>query len=369
MVHLDEKIAQFKREIDANTGQVVRRIGEITIPPDLHTVYWQGAELETKLDTFPGSTQSEIVQLLRNVKGLREALLENRTPHINYQFVATSQYGGFQVNAATIEEAQKKYEQWKETQIILEPAPEPDPSVLSGLGSSVFQDVTEFFEPSAEVITEQVIEPVAEFFEPAVEVITEQVIEPVAEFFEPAVEVITEQVIEPVTEFFEPEPEVTTSGILPPLDYEKWNVKVVHVQTGVVAYEGLLQKQNIEQYVADPNYNIVYLETEPEVTTVQVEPSIEPEPEVTTVQVEPPIEPEPEPLTWYHVKKPSGSCEFLNVSQKFVNQMTSQGWIFSLNDICYEPPTPTPTPTPTEPGQVNWIPEPFFSFINNVFRR
>jgi len=24
---------------------------------------------------------------------------------------------------------------------------------------------------------------------------------------------------------------------------------------------------------------------------------------------------------------------------------------------------------PTEPGQVNWIPEPFFSFINNVFRR
>ena len=27
------------------------------------------------------------------------------------------------------------------------------------------------------------------------------------------------------------------------------------------------------------------------------------------------------------------------------------------------------TVTPTEPGQVNWIPEPFFSFINNVFRR
>jgi len=26
------------------------------------------------------------------------------------------------------------------------------------------------------------------------------------------------------------------------------------------------------------------------------------------------------------------------------------------------------TVTPTE-GQVNWIPEPFFSFINNVFRK
>jgi len=30
---------------------------------------------------------------------------------------------------------------------------------------------------------------------------------------------------------------------------------------------------------------------------------------------------------------------------------------------------PMVTVTPTEPGQVNWIPEPFFSFINNVFRR
>ena len=30
---------------------------------------------------------------------------------------------------------------------------------------------------------------------------------------------------------------------------------------------------------------------------------------------------------------------------------------------------PMVTVTPTEPGQVNWIPEPFFSFINNVFRK
>ena len=34
-----------------------------------------------------------------------------------------------------------------------------------------------------------------------------------------------------------------------------------------------------------------------------------------------------------------------------------------------EPEVPMVTVTPTEPGQVNWIPEPFFSFINNVFRR
>ncbi len=42
-------------------------------------------------------------------------------------------------------------------------------------------------------------------------------------------------------------------------------------------------------------------------------------------------------------------------------------------DIVLDPSDGLPevpvTVTPTEPGQVNWIPEPFFSFINNVFRR
>ena len=62
---------------------------------------------------------------------------------------------------------------------------------------------------------------------------------------------------------------------------------------------------------------------EPEITTDQVEPPIEPEPEITTVQVEPP-----------------------------------------------DMPTPTPTtPTPTDERPVKWIPEPFFSFINEVFGR
>jgi hypothetical protein len=37
-------------------------------------------------------------------------------------------------------------------------------------------------------------------------------------------------------------------------------------------------------------------------------------------------------------------------------------------DMPVEEP-PMVTVTPTEPGQVNWIPEPFFSFINNVFRK
>jgi len=225
--------------------------------------------------------------------------------------------------------------------------------------------------------------------------------------------------------------------------------------------------------------------------SAEEDPSIYQSDEVVTVT--------PGALTWYYVKKPSGICERLNVSQNFVNRMTSQGWVFSLTDICKtdvkcparvriinnetnqasgdgffscdtieqytEDPryrveyydgvtptpttTPTPTPTtdhipppeetrcymvygrklelteqavayyikqgvtvtpceaitdvtgqvtevptdfeyenittdhveppempveepmvtPTEPGQVNWIPEPFFSFINNVFRK
>ena len=56
------------------------------------------------------------------------------------------------------------------------------------------------------------------------------------------------------------------------------------------------------------------------------DPSIYQSDEVVTVT--------PGQLTWYYVKKPSGICERLNVSQNFVNRMTSQGWVFSLTDIC-----------------------------------
>ena len=52
------------------------------------------------------------------------------------------------------------------------------------------------------------------------------------------------------------------------------------------------------------------------------------------------------------------SCE------AYRSRLQSLGWHVDWISNC-----PTPTPTPTEPGQINWIPEPFFSFINNVFRR
>jgi len=77
---------------------------------------------------------------------------------------------------------------------------------------------------------------------------------------------------------------------------------------------------------------------EPEITTDQVEPSIEPEPEVTTADIELPIEPEPE-ITTDQILSPEEQPEIIV------------------------------TPTPTEERLVKWIPEPFFSFINEVFGR
>ena len=61
---------------------------------------------------------------------------------------------------------------------------------------------------------------------------------------------------------------------------------------------------------------------------------------VITPQPQPPIE--EEPITTDHVPPP---------------------------EIELPPEVPMVTVTPTEPGQINWIPEPFFSIINSVFRR
>ena len=82
-----------------------------------------------------------------------------------------------------------------------------------------------------------------------------------------------------------------------------------------------------EQEITLPSiYGAQYVPgVEPEITTDQVEPPIEPELEVTTADIEPPIEPE---------------------------VITAD-----LEEA------------PTEERPVKWIPEPFFSFINEVFGR
>ena len=77
-----------------------------------------------------------------------------------------------------------------------------------------------------------------------------------------------------------------------------------------------------------------------EVTTVDVELPIEPELEVTTDQVEPPIEPELE-VTTADIEPP--------IEPEVITADLEEA--------------------PTEERPVKWIPEPFFSFINEVFRR
>ena len=148
----------------------------------------------------------------------------------------------------------------------------------------------------------------------------------------------------------------------------------------------------MERYDSDPEYRV----------------------EVLTKQVE------PEETSWYWVKYPSGRIEYMKITESLKDRWLQQGYEISrskiegvsvepvlipipavhvpelIPDIVPEPevpfvpevpfepepeittvqveppamPTPTPTtPTPTEERPVKWIPEPFFSFINEVFGR
>jgi len=143
-----------------------------------------------------------------------------------------------------------------------------------------------------------------------------------------------------VSVFVEPPPEEVTvapPGYVKPVKPERVSVFDPSTESSQVRFDpffGLLEgafgeptlKHLVMDYYPEPEVEPELepeLEVEPEITTVQVEPPIEPEPEITTVQVEPPAM-----------------------------------------------PTPTPTtPTPTEERPVKWIPEPFFSFINEVFSK
>ena len=117
--------------------------------------------------------------------------------------------------------------------------------------------------------------------------------------------------------------------VLPPPSCPR-SCNIIHIPTGIVSYEGMCSCSTIDRYQQDPNYRVEFTTLEPEV----------------------PVE-EPSKLTWYYVKRPSGICERLNVSQNFVNQMTSQGWIFSLTDICATEPEPEePTTVEVEPPGV-----------------
>ena len=183
----------------------------------------------------------------------------------------------------------------------------------------------------------------------------------VSVFVEPPPEVVTvapPEYVKPekpprVSVFVEPPPETVTvapPGYVKPEKPPRVSVFDPSTESAFDPFGGLLEGIFGEPTeVITPDVELP-IEPELEVTTDQVEPPIEPEPEVTTVDIEPPT---PMPT-----QEPGESCE------AYRSRIQSLGWSVDWISDC-----PTPTPTPTEERPVKWIPEPFFSFINEVFRR
>jgi len=179
-------------------------------------------------------------------------------------------------------------------------------------------------------------------------------------------------------------------------------VRIINNETNQASGDGFFNCDTIEQYTEDPRYRVEYYDG------VIPTPTTTPTPTPTTVHVPPPEpEPEPEPeepyvftqcVDVYRVNHsdPYGHMmvwskretidyqtlsDYVNVQNLLVREcgrdVPSDQEVLAYYGISQPTPTPptTPTPTPpttptpTEPGQVNWIPEPFFSFINNVFRK
>jgi len=150
-----------------------------------------------------------------------------------------------------------------------------------------------------------------------------------------------------VSVFVEPPPQTVTvspPGYVQPEKPPRIDVHDPSTESAFDPFGGLLEGvfgPPTEVITADVELPI---EPEPEVITADVELPIEPELEVTTADIELPIEPEPE-VTTADIEPP----------------LEQIGKVFG--------PYPEEEIAPTEERPVKWIPEPFFSFINEVFRR
>ena len=177
---------------------------------------------------------------------------------------------------------------------------------------------------------------------------------------------------------FEPPITVTPTKPIPEQIKCPARVQIVSNITNVVAGEGEFNCATIERYEADPDYRIVYTQNG-FIPTQEPEPT----PEPTTVHVSP-----PEETRCYMVHG-----QELELTEQAVGYYINLGvTVTPCGAITDEVPPPSilpteeppittdhitppempveePMVTSTEPGQVNWIPEPFFSFINNVLRR
>ena len=201
------------------------------------------------------------------------------------------------------------------------------------------------------------------------------------------------------------EPKVTTNHVSPPEQEVKCpaNVQIVSNVTNVVAGEGEFNCATIERYTEDPDYRIVYMEN-------GLDPTPEPEPIAIPYLVSANVKISfTSNIGGFSSSIPINDISELQILSNESNEwrytligsstnqplMTLSGLINQINNLLSsvviippieppveEPPVTTdhipppdmpveepPMVTATEPGQINWIPEPFFSFINNVFRR
>ena len=235
-------------------------------------------------------------------------------------------------------------------------APTPTPTVSVGRPErvSVFDPSTEMsFKPFGDILTGVFGEPT----EP-----TGVSTDPFRFIPEPEPEVL-----------FVPEPEVELE-VEPELELELEEAacpvycNIIHIPTGIISYEGMCSCSTIDRYNEDPDYRV-------EITTSQIEPEVELEPELE-LEPEVPFEPEPE-ITTVQVEPPGVAVtqcymvhgQELPLTQQAVDYYRNIG--VTVTPCVVPPPTTptptTPTPTPTEERPVKWIPEPFFSFINEVF--
>ena len=130
-----------------------------------------------------------------------------------------------------------------------------DPSVLSGLitnpfseiGQAIYGPISDF----GEAVQETIVEPVTEFLSPITEPITDII------FPEEEVPIVPEEEV-PIL------PEVTCPA----------RVQIVSNITNVVAGEGLFNCATIDRYEDDPDYRIIYLDTEEGIPTEEPEPDV-----------------------------------------------------------------------------------------------
>jgi len=188
--------------------------------------------------------------------------------------------------------------------------------------------------------------------------------------------------------------------------------KIIHVPTNIVSYEGNCSCGTMERYDSDPEYRVEVLtkQVEPEETSwywvkypsgrieymkiteslkdrwlqqgyeisrskiegVSVEPVLIPIPAVHVPELIPDVVPEPEvPFV------PEPEVPFIPEPEPIIttDQVEPPTEIMEPEITTVDIPIPEEqpeiivTPTPTEERPVKWIPEPFFSFINEVFKR